>query len=380
MVEREGNIQEKVLFPDSPHSNPTKAYRSKIQNESFAMSNNTRARSLHMRVRDANNCTIRNENHKRGPTVTPADSSHIWVHWDWEWFYTHCYPCNDACDPKGQVMVLVDGEPQTIHLRDNTQHFALVKADPCLKHEITMKVFSFSEKTKATTYNSNTDKSLYSGYLHQTINQRICLNKDNSTVKVLEVFESLRFCIMTEGDQKFAMTELTSSTAAGSVDLTIVNPEKNLDSDQPDKINITVPVIGIRGCNNSGDEEDEGNPDLTTIQTTTQTIIQTTSSESEKESQKYLAATIAIPLAMLTLLIVGLIAGYIFHQKRKQGMRPGSETVDENPIYGEEMYMRDETGDMRQTTVVVTDSSPFCGGSTGEWDGAYVTDSNEYYA
>ena len=83
---------------------------------------------------------------------------------------------------------------------------------------------------------------------------------------------------------------------------------------------------------------------------------------------------------MLTLLIVGLIAGYIFHQKRKQGMRPGSETVDENPIYGEEMYMRDETGDMRQTTVVVTDSSPFYGGSTGEWDGAYVTDSNEYYA
>ena len=91
-------------------------------------------------------------------------------------------------------------------------------------------------------------------------------------------------------------------------------------------------------------------------------------------------ATIAIPLAMLTLLIVGLIAGYIFHQKRKDEKRPGSETVDENPIYGEEMYMRDETGGMRQTTITVTDSSPFYGGSTGEWDGAYVTDFNEYYA
>ena len=43
-------------------------------------------------------------------------------------------------------------------------------------------------------------------------------------------------------------------------------------------------------------------------------------------------------------------------------------------------YMRDETGGMRQTTITVTDSSPFYGGSTGEWDGAYVTDSNEYYA
>ena len=178
------------------------------------------------------------------------------------------------------MIVLVDGEPQTIQLRDNTQHFALVKADPCLKHEISMKVFSFSEETKVTTYNSNTDKSLYSGYLHQTVNQRICLNKDNSTVKVLEVFQSLRFCIMIEGDQKFAMTEFTSSTAAGSVDLTIVNPEKNLDSDQPDKINVTVPVTGIRRCNNSdGDEEDEGNPDLTTIRTTS------TSSDRENDGK-----------------------------------------------------------------------------------------------
>ena len=287
--EREGNIQEKVLFPDSPHSNPTKAYRSKIQNESFAMSNNTRARSLHMRVSDANKCKIRNENHKRGPTVTPADSSHIWVHWDWEWFYSHCWPCrDDACYPEGQVIVLVDGESQTIHLRDNTQHFALVKADPCLKHEISMKVFSFSEETRVTTYNSNVDKNLYSGYLHQTVNQRVCLNKDNSTVRVLEVFESLRFCIMTEGDQKFSMTELTSNTATGSVDLTIVNPEKNLNSDQPETINIRVPVTGIRRCKDSGDEEDEGNPDLTTIRTTS------TSSDREHDGKISLVAYYAL--------------------------------------------------------------------------------------
>ena len=51
--------------------------------------------------------------------------------------------CHFACHPDGQVIVLVDGEPQTIQLRDNTQHFALVKADPCLKHEISMKVRYF---------------------------------------------------------------------------------------------------------------------------------------------------------------------------------------------------------------------------------------------
>ena len=105
------------------------------------------------------------------------------------------------------------------------------------------------------------------------------MNKDNSTVKVLEVFESLRFCIMTEGDQKFAMTELTSNTATGSVDLTIVNPEKNFNSDQPGKINVTVSVIGIRRCKDSGDEEDEGNPDLTTIRTTS------TSSDRENDGK-----------------------------------------------------------------------------------------------
>ena len=154
--EREGNFQDKVLFPDSPHSNdhPTQAY--------IHASNNTRARSLHNRLDNSEKCKIRWESHKGGgPTVTPADSSHIWVSWDWDWFYTHCFPCrDDACDPEGQVIVLVDGEPQTIQLRDNTQHFALVKADPCLKHEISMKVFSFSEETRVTTYNSNVDKNL----------------------------------------------------------------------------------------------------------------------------------------------------------------------------------------------------------------------------
>ena len=268
------------------NDNPTQTNFQSLSSELF---NNTKARDLHVRVSDANKCKIRNANHKSGPTVMPADSSHIWVSWDWMWFYTHCYPCrDDACDPDSQMIVLVDGEPQTIQLRDNTQHFALVKADPCLKHEITMKVFSFSEKTKATTYNSNIDKSLYSGYLHQTINQRICLNKDNSTVKVLEVFESLMFCIKTEGDQKFVMTELTSNTAAGSVDLIIVNPDQNMASDQPNTINITVPVIGIGRCNNSGDEEDEGNPDLTTIRTTS------TSSDREYDGKISLVAYYAL--------------------------------------------------------------------------------------
>ena len=55
--------------------------------------------------------------------------------------------------------------------------------------------------------------------------------------------------------------------------------------------------------------------------------------------------------------------------------------MDENPVYGEEVYEQvHENGNMRQTTVQVTDSSPYYGESAEAWDGAYVTDTNEYYA
>ena len=131
--------------------------------------------------------------------------------------------------------------------------------------------------------------------------------------------------------------------------------------------------MGMKRCQN---EADQTTNQPTTIQTqnTTQTSNHTT--YSDKESQIGSVATIAIPLLILALIIVGLIAGYVFHQRRNQ--RPEIETVDENPVYGEEMYEQD--GNVRQNTAEVIDSSPDYGESTGGWDGAYVTDTNDYYA
>lgn len=294
----------------------------------------------------------------RGPWVSPADSSHVWVSWSWDWFHPHTHSYK-ACDTNGHVTLVVNEKARDIQLRYQTQSLVLVRADPCLKHDIKMQV-SDSEGTAVTAYNSEKDKSLYSWRLYLTVSQRICLNNDNITVKILEPIEPLRNCIITRGDQELKKTSPTT----GLVNLTIVNPDMNSNSEQPEKINITitVPVVGMKRCKSEAD--------LTTTQPTS------IHSDSEKESQIGSAATIAIPLLIVALIIVGLIAGYVFHRKRNQKLE--METVDENPVYGEEMYEQD--GNVRQYTAEVIDSSPDYGESTEGWDGAYITDTNDYYA
>ena len=132
------------------------------------------------------------------------------------------------------MTVVVDGIEQKIQLASEKQNFAYVEANPCLRHDIKLKVFSDSEETDVMKYNEKSDSRLYSGFLHTTISERICLNKDNNSVKVLEPIEQLRLCLITRGDQKFETTEFTTNLIAGLINLTIVNPEINSDSDQPD--------------------------------------------------------------------------------------------------------------------------------------------------
>ena len=268
------------------------------------------------------------------------------------------------CHPEHQMIVVVDGIPQKINLTSELQSSAYIEADPCLKHDIKLKVFSDSDKTGVTKYNDKLDESLYSGHLYATIHETICLNKDNITVEVHEPSEPLRSCIITRGNQTFERTEFTESLIiTGLINLTIVNPQKDSDSNQPDEINITVSVTGIKRCNTSADKVDQ------------------TGSDSDEKGKVVSAAIIVIPLALFTLVIVGLIAGFVFHQiKRKQREREIAVELDENPVYGHEVYEHDNYGNMRQDTIEVTDSNPIYGETAEEWEGAYVTDTNEDYA
>ena len=319
--------------------------------------NNLETRGVQVRGKSADKCQIRGN---RAPRVTPADSAHVWVSWNWFWFL--------RCDTKLQMVVVVDGVEQTIHLTSNRQYDAFIEADPCMKHNIKLKVFSDSEETGVKVYNSNPDR-FYSGHLHKTINQRTCLKEDNITVKVLQPFEPLRNCIVTRGDQKFEEIKLTAGLITGEVTLAIINPS-NLDSDQSDKINITVPVIGIKRCKNDADEgvDEEGGEEG--------------DEEGDNESRIGLAAAIATPLIILALIIVSLAAAAFFQRKRKQEERTEIErtAVDENPVYGVEVYEEQyENLELRQSTIEVIDSSPYYGESSEEWDGANVADTNAYY-
>ena len=277
--ENEGDSQNKFPIPDTLqlHNNPTQRNGINIQSNSSELCNktSTNATATDLELRGSNHeCHMRDKYQHKSPTVSPANSSHVWVSWSWDWFHirTHCGVldlgiCYEACDTNGRVTVVVNKKPQDIQLRNQTQSIALVRADPCLKHDIKMQV-SDSEGTAVTAYNTKLDESLYSW----RVSQSICLNNDNITVKILEPIEPLRNCIITRGDQDFKKTSATT----GLVNLTIVNPNSN--HDQPEKINvtITVSVMEMKRCKNEEDNEvDQTTTETTTIQTTIQNTTQT---------------------------------------------------------------------------------------------------------
>ena len=138
------------------------------------------------------------------------------------------------------MRIVIDGKPQTAPLVNGEQGLALVEADPCLEHNISLQVPFGSEKTALTQYNSNLDLSLYSGLLQMFVKTRICLKKDNSTVNIPEPFEALRLCIITRGDQKLKRKE--NATSLG-FNLKIVNPKKGSGRRQLKKI--TIPVENV---------------------------------------------------------------------------------------------------------------------------------------
>ena len=110
----------------------------------------------------------------------------------------------------------------------------------------------------------------------------------------------------------------------------------------------------------------------------TNTTIIGTNSIIDQANRKDVAAAIAVPFTCVALIFVSLIGFLCYKKRQKQNERGRRETEDVNPMYGE--YEQYENGGLRQwNTMEVIDSSPYYGQSCEDWEGAIITDSNEYY-
>ena len=224
-------------------------------------------------------------------TAKPADSDHIWVSWD--------VRLSLSCSPHQKVIIKVDGDEKTIYLTSDHQNVAFVKAEPCLKHKISLRQFNNFTESRVTNYDI---KSYFSDSwsLRASLSERMCLNKDNMTVNILEPIEQFRSCIVTRGKQKVDKLKYHGNVISGEVTLALKD-SANKTSDQPDQNNIIIPVNGVKMCT----ENYEGNnTHLTQIE----------NSQGERGS----SAKIAVSLTIMTLIVVSLIAGFIFWKKQKQ--------------------------------------------------------------
>ena len=224
-------------------------------------------------------------------TAKPADSDHIWVSWD--------YRLSLFCSPHQKVIIKVVGDEKTIYLTSDHQNVAYVQAEPCLKHNVSLKQFNNLTESRLTNYNI---KSYFSDSwsLHVSLSERICLNKDNMTADILEPIEQFRSCIITRAKRKVDKLKYHRNVISGEVTLALKDLA-NKTSKQPDQNNIIIPVNGVKMCT----ENYEGNnTHLTQIE----------NSQGERGS----SAKIAVSLTIMTLIVVSLIAGFIFWKKQKQ--------------------------------------------------------------
>lgn len=266
----------------------------------------------------------------------------------------------------------MDGDEKTIYLTSDHQSVAYVKADPCLKHNVSLKQFNNFTESLVTNYNI---KSYFSDtwFLGASLSERMCLNKDNMTVNILEPIEQFSSCIITRGKQKVDKLKYHGNVISGEVTLALKD-SANKTYDQPDQNNIIIPVNGVKMCT----ENYEENNTQTCEPKPTTTTTHLTQIENSRGDRSF-SAKIAVSLTIMALIVNSIIAGFIFWKKQKQKQRDETEALtDENPVYRE--YEVDENGEARsETTAEVIDSSPFYGESVEDWEGATIKDQNNYY-
>ena len=122
---------------------------------------------------------------------------------------------------------------------------AIIEADPCLRHSLSVKVFNKNKAPKAKIYNGDINKNLYSGILAQTL-RGVCL-KDNNTLIVREPPEAINSCIKTRGEQKLQREPKKSENAIIRLEIIDIN---SMWKNKSETICIQVNMTGIKDCEN----------------------------------------------------------------------------------------------------------------------------------
>ena len=122
---------------------------------------------------------------------------------------------------------------------------AIIEADPCLRHSLSVKVFNKNKATKAKIYNEDINKNLYSGILTQTL-RGVCL-KNNNTLSVPAPPEAINSCIKTRRGQQLESETKKSENAIIRLEILDINSMWKNDSET---ICIQVNMTGIKDCQN----------------------------------------------------------------------------------------------------------------------------------
>ena len=101
-------------------------------------------------------CSTTSTGKNQQPLVLPADSTHLWVTWAWSWFHRDC--------SKNRNSLIIASKDLTSIPRSKVIHSnkifgsAIIEADPCLRHSLSVKVFDKNKATKAKIYNEDINK------------------------------------------------------------------------------------------------------------------------------------------------------------------------------------------------------------------------------
>ena len=313
----------------------------------------------------ANDCSLKYP--PRSPLLLPADSSHLWVSWHWGWF-------EDCPQNPTKSVITIAGDKTTkgehvVTFSDGTFGHAIIEADPCLKHSLSVQMLNNTEGTKVKVYNEKIDKDLYSGLLGQTMTDA-CL-KDDSTVNFPDPPASITSCIKTRGEQRVE----TRNNGNTTFKMEILNVDGKKDGTET--VCIKMVVSGLKSCRD--------NKSRVAITNVTIVDLEECRLEEVNDDGVNLAAAILIPLLLLVA-IVGVLSFLGRNRLQRSRVQAGEwfrshncesiqnrfvkvflwcpcrrclkvsedEDFDKNPTYGDYEY---EDGTMRKNTMEMIDQN-----------------------
>jgi len=256
------------------------------------------------------------------PLVTPMNSTHLRVNWEKVF-----EGCKDSHIKKMKIEVEENTSSRKEQTATLSQKETFVQADPCLQHNIRVRLIltqSYSDEygrrflqSSSLTYNKielKNEKYPFGGLLNITVVPKICL-KENGTIIIPSPPEALKNCEIESGGVKsgdLKDSDFDKVGAKGTVKFTFKSPQNS--NTRPYKNYI---VKDIQACPNvrNGDGDSD-------------------------------SLVIVVVILVMVLIVICLISMTLFlcwkrHKKAKS--REINREVDANPVYG--IYALNDEGE-----------------------------------